>query len=125
MEGLKGPEGFFVVGDYCSGFGLGVGGLGALGNPVADDRNLVGIERLAFAFGRHLAGDETLDDQAFFGFARDDGRTTVAAFRNQSDEAQVEAAFVLVFFAVALEAVSAEDGADVLLEAQRLGGRRR
>ena len=101
--------------------------LGALLDPAAEDRDLIGGEvRLFAGRGRHvLVGvgrGDPLDERAFVGLAGNDGR--VAAEIGGGSVAEVEAQIGLAMLgvgSVAIKAVAREDGSDVLVEADFFG----
>ena len=92
-------------------------------NPVAEQFHLLGRE--ARALRRHLfvgvLGRDGLDEPGLGGVAGEDGFATLAAHEEGRAVVQAEAAFLLVA-RVALGAVLAEDGGDLVGEVH-LGGR--
>src|ERR1043165_5384982 len=122
---LKRPEGAFFVGDAAGFFDvgrLGAGGFFAPSDPPVDPRHFV--PRLFLIALWHLAALNLLEEQAFFGFARDDDGPFIATLEHQSAQAQIQAAFQLLTLAVTIETMRLEDGSNVLLEGGGSGGER-
>ena len=114
---LERPEGALFLGDAAAlaqvGW-LGACSLRAGGNPLLDQRQLFAGELLVAL--RHFAAVNHFEKQAPLGLAGDEDRSVVAALEHQPAQAQVEAGFQLLAFAVTFEAMRLEDRADVLLE---------
>ena len=68
---------------------------------------------------RHLAAVHHREEQALVRLARNDHRAIVAALEHEPAQAQVDSTFQFLAFAVAIETVRLEDGADVFLERRR------
>ena len=96
---------------------------GALRDPPLDHGDLVGRHLLPAR--RHLAGLQPFDERALAGLAGHHDGAALAPDDGEALEAEVEPAGMLLGAAVAVEAVGAEDGADVLLERERFVGRGR
>src|SRR5262245_6002135 len=116
-NGLKGPVGSVLCRQMEAGrdrlrFGASV--LRPSRDPLLDAFDF-GCGQLLLA-GRHLAGTNLFEDQTLCRFTCNEGRAGFAALRNQSLEPQVEAPLELFRVAVALEAISLQDRADVVLE---------
>src|SRR5438105_2612757 len=99
----KRPEFLLHIIDRRHVFWLWPGRFCALIEPGFDYGDIFGRQWLPFSLRRHFARRDPLDNQAFSGFSRDNRGATVAAFRHQPHEPQVEFSLVLLLIAVALK----------------------
>jgi hypothetical protein len=121
-NGLEGPMGAFLGRDGHA-FGergrFRSEGWGAGGDPDFDPIDLRRGE-LAVPLG-HFTGTEKAHDQTFCGVAWCDRWTGVPTAKEGSTEAQVQTAFRLVSFAMAVEAMFLENRPDVAFEGRSIG----
>src|SRR5262249_48627419 len=114
---LKRPKGAFLLGDaavFAQFAGLRAGRLCAGNDPLPDQRHLFAGEFLVAL--RHFAAPDQFEQRALIGLAWDKDRAVVTSLKNQTTQTQVEAAFQLFAFAVALEAVRLENRTDIFFE---------
>lgn len=100
--------------------GFRAGRLRAGGDPFFDQRDLFAGE-LLFALW-HLPAVNHLEEQAPVRLAGNEHRAVVTTLEHQPAQAQVEAAFEFLPFAMTLETMRLEDRPDVFFERHRRGG---
>lgn len=120
---MEGPVGAFLLGDLHSrgeGFRFRPRGWGTRFDP-ASERAFFHGGGFPIAFG-HFAGLDQAEQGALVGMSGDEGGAGVAAADGEVAETQVEAALEFLAFAVAIEAMGFENGADMFLEGEGGGG---